>query len=61
MPETQKQLRAAHEVAEGKSHIMPKKVADEMIRAFHGHSMSELPERASTKKKMHDKLYGAKQ
>lgn len=40
---------------------MPRKVADEMIKAFHGHSMSELPERADTKKKMHDRLYGSRQ
>lgn len=58
MPETQKQLRAAHAVAEGESHVMPKKVADEMIRAFHGHKMSELPESASTKHKVYHRLYG---
>lgn len=58
MPESQAQLRAAHEVDEGKSHIMPKKVAEEMIRAFHGHSMSELPERADTKHKVYRRLYG---
>jgi len=60
VPESQAQLRAAHSVAEGKSHIFPKKVADEMIRAFHGRHMDELPERASVKEKMHQKLYGRK-
>ncbi len=40
---------------------MPRKVAEEMIKAFHGHSMSELPERANAKKKMHDRLYGSRQ
>ena len=58
MPETQAQLRLAHVVAEGSSKAMPKKVADEMISAFHGHKMSELPEKAGTKEKVHRNLYG---
>lgn len=58
MPESRAQLRLAHEVDEGKSHAMPKSVADEMIKAFHGHSMSELPEKADTKKAVYHKIYG---
>lgn len=58
MPESRAQLRLAHEVAEGGSHAMPKKVADEMIKAFHGHHVSELPEHADGKKAVYAKIYG---
>ena len=58
MPQTQAQLRLAHAVAEGKSDKMPGKVAKEMISAFHGHHMSELPEKAGTKSKVKSNLYG---
>lgn len=37
---------------------MPKKVADEMIKAFHGHHVSELPEHADGKKAVYAKIYG---
>lgn len=58
MPESQAQLRLAHSVAEGKSKAMPRKVAEEMINAFHGHSMSELPDKATTRDRVRKNLYG---
>lgn len=51
MPQSRAQLRLAHEVLEGKSDRLPPKVAQEMVAAFHGHSMDELPERSTPKKK----------
>lgn len=46
MPTSRAQLRLAHAVEEGRSKKMPESVADEMIRAFHGHRMHELPDHA---------------
>lgn len=59
MPESQAQLRLAHAVAEGNSKAMPKKTAEEMINAFHGRKMSELPEHTSdSKERTRRSLFG---
>lgn len=44
MPHSKAQVRLAHAVMEGKSHAMPKSVAQEMISKMHGKSMKSLPE-----------------
>jgi hypothetical protein len=51
MPESKKQLRAAYAVVEGKSKIMPKKVAREMIAANPGgHGIPEVSRKSKRRR-----------